>query len=71
MPQDIVSFNVEVDDTLAIVMDGVRRGYVYEDRQKIIALLKEEAKQAYAPGDDDDFADGIKHAYMLIEQMEE
>jgi hypothetical protein len=71
MPQEFVSFDVEIDDTLAAVMDGVRRGYVYEDRQSIIQRLKTEADAAYAAGDDDDFADGIKHAYMLIEKMEE
>lgn len=71
MPQEFVSLEVDIDDTLAVVMDGVRRGYVYEDRQNIVQRLKKEADAAYAAGDDDDFADGIKHAYMLIEQMEE
>lgn len=71
MSDKYTTYEVDVDETVEMVMNGVRRGYVHEDRQLIIKLLKAEAEIAYAAGDDDDFADGIKHAYMLIEKMEE
>lgn len=41
--------------------------YHKEFYQEIINLLKEKAEEAYSVGDDDDFADGIKHAYLVVE----
>lgn len=73
MSTEYLNFKVDIDqdEICETVIDGVRRFGVHEHRQKIIDMLKQEAQKAYAPGDDDDFADGVKHAYMLIEKMDE
>lgn len=74
MSIDYVNLEIDssrVDNISAFVADGIRRHGAWQSRQDIVKLLKSEAAVAYEAGDDDDFADGITHAYKLIEKMDE